>query len=206
MPYIIAVLALVVASIGFTLFQSSNSETATSFSEPVAMETEQMIATTTAPVENPTNNTKSETPTIPPEPSPKPTPTTPAPVPKPTPVPVPKPTPAPVPKPTPVPVPVNNTQYKDGTYKTQSSYRTPGGTYQMQVTMTVANDKISTANVVFDSRGANDSYSSSFSKAYQSKVVGQSLSTVKPSRVGGASLTTNAFNNAISSIRTQATS
>lgn len=191
MPYIIAVIALVVASVGFTLFQSSNNPVADIQSEPIVMEvsndTSAPTPTDTArPVNTGTPNTAlKNTPTVPPAAK---TPST----------------PTPQPTPTPTPVPVNTSHFKNGTYRAQSSYRTPGGSYLMQVTFTVANDKITAADVAFDGRGANDGYSRSFSDSYQNKVIGQSLETVRPSRIGGASLTTNAFNNALASIKTQA--
>jgi uncharacterized protein with FMN-binding domain len=197
MPYIIAVVALVIASIGFTLFQSSNTPVANTPAEPVATMEQPAVTTDTPPTPAPTpaptpdSSTANTPPQVPSGNTPKPTPT-------------PAPTPAPTPKPTPTPVPVSTNKYKDGTYTTQASYRVPAGPHQMQVTVTVSNDKITSANIVYDARTANDGYTMSFNDSYKSQVIGQNLGSVSPSRVGGASLTTNAFNSALATIRTQA--
>lgn len=206
MPYIITVLALIVVGVGFTLF-TSNTEVAKNESIPQSIEatdesiqningssTAEATTTNTDILETPTE-TKPIVPTTPPKPVTSgggPTPP-------------PSPTPIPVPVPVLVPVPVNTNDYKNGSYSTQTSYRTPDGTYQMDVTLTVSNDKIIAATVGYDSQGARDGYSKRFSSAYKSAIIGQDLGSANLSRVGGASLTTNAFNKAVSSIRTQAT-
>jgi hypothetical protein len=74
------------------------------------------------------------------------------------------------------------------------------------VNLTVADDKITNSSINFDSKGARDGYSKRFSSAYQSAIIGQDLGSASLSRVGGASLTTKAFNSALDSIRSQATS
>ena len=197
MPYIIAVVLLVVASVGFTLFQTSNNPVTNSFSEPVAIE--QTDTTSSTPEETPIvpdvtvpSSIPTETPASPSNTLPKP---------KPTPTPAPAPTPAP--KPTPTPAPINTTAYKNGTYRTSSSYRTPDGQYLMEVGVTVSNDIITSTSLSF-TKGGGDSYSKKFNNSYQSTVIGRDLSTVHPSRIGGASLTTRAFNSALDTIRSQA--
>ncbi len=201
MPYFITVLALVVLSVGFTLFQSQP-EVAQGASESSSLdkmeETVQSIIATDTPAiitdiiedVSPAGEmpAESKTPSQPTAPSTNnPTPSTPTPT-------------------TPTPAPAIATDYRNGTYSTQSSYRTPGGTYQINVNLTIANDKITDSTVSFDSKGARDGYSKRFSNSYQSVIVGQDLGSASLTRVGGASLTTRAFNNAIISIRRQATS
>ncbi len=197
MPYFIAVLALVVMSVGFTLFHSS-SVAANVSDEPLSLATvadsvEAFVATNTPAIvsnvfedEKTSDEPDEQTTTL-----------------EQTPIETPKPT-TPVPKPT--PAPVITTDFRNGSYATQSSYRTPNGTYQISVNLTVVNDKVTNSSVSFDSKGARDSYSKRFSSSYQSALIGQDLGTASLSRVGGASLTTDAFNNAIDSIRSQATS
>ncbi len=203
MPYFIAVLALVVVSVGYTLFNSQSEVGQTTTETPsiefVKEAVNSLIATNTpqTTTENSDNiiteTPVTETPTSQPEPTPASpsSPTSPAPTPT---------------TPSPTPAPVITNDYRNGTYNTQTSYRTPDGTYQMDVSFTVANDKITSTNLTFDSKGARDGYSKRFSNSYQSQLIGQDLGSVSLSRVGGASLTTKAFNNAINSIRNQATS
>ena len=207
MPYFITVLALVVLSVGFTLFQSQP-EVAQGASESSSLEkmeeTVQSIIATDTPaiitdiIEDVSlageMTAESKTPSQPTAPSTNnPTPSTPTPT---------TPTPAPA-----IAIAIAiATDYRNGTYSTQSSYRTPGGTYQISVNLTIANDKITDSTVSFDSKGARDGYSKRFSNSYQSVIVGQDLGSASLTRAGGASLTTRAFNNAIISIRRQAVS
>ncbi|MEN9920502.1 MAG: hypothetical protein RL538_395 [Candidatus Parcubacteria bacterium] len=100
--------------------------------------------------------------------------------------------------------PVSTNTYTNGTYAASQTYRTPEGTYTMNVKVSVADDTVSGVTVQFDSEGARDGYSRKFSSAYQSTVLGKDLEAVHLSRIGGASLTTTAFNKALDSIRSQA--
>jgi hypothetical protein len=203
MPYFITVLALVVLSVGFTLFQSQD-EVAEGVTETQSLEKMEekinaLIATNTpAIITDIVEDVSSddETSTQPETPSQPTTPATNNPTPS-------APTPAPA---APTPAPAITTDYRNGTYSAQSSYRTPDGTYQISVNLTVANDKITGSTISFDSRGARDGYSKRFSSSYQSAIIGQDLGSASLSRVGGASLTTRAFNTALDSIRSQATS
>ncbi|MEY2664939.1 MAG: hypothetical protein RLZZ480_44 [Candidatus Parcubacteria bacterium] len=200
MPYIITVLALIVMGVGFTLFQSNTTtepeavsldtiveeiRETTSFGTTTSEEGgEEEVAETEDAEETTANNT--------PPPVTETKPTTPAPS---------NPTPAPA-EPAPS-APVRTSTYTDGTYRTSSTYRTPGGTYTMDVGITVQNDTITASTLSF-SKGGGDGYSKRFSGGYQSVIVGQSLDSANLSRVGGASLTTRAFNSALDSIRSQA--
>lgn len=94
--------------------------------------------------------------------------------------------------------------YADGTYTASKTYRTPEGSYTMNVSLTVANDTVTAVSTTFDSKAQRDGYTKRFSNSYQSYVLGKDLESVSLSRVGGASLTTGAFNSALSSIRSQA--
>lgn len=196
MPYVIAVLALVVISVGFTLFQSQGEVTMEMTSlaglEVAEEAPDSAIVTNTIPnitdTKSPLAQVQEEAaiePVIanPPSETPKLTPT-----------------------PSPTPTPVLTTDFKNGGYATQSSYRTPDGTYQINVNLTIENDKITNSSISFDADGARDSYSKRFSNSYQSAIIGQDLGTASLSRVGGASLTTKAFNIALAGIRFQATS
>lgn len=96
------------------------------------------------------------------------------------------------------------TTYNNGTYSTSKTYRTPDGSYTMNVSITLANDTVTSVSTTFDSKAQRDGYTKRFSNSYQSYVLGKDLESVNLSRVGGASLTTGAFNSALNTIRSQA--
>ncbi len=74
----------------------------------------------------------------------------------------------------------------------------------MNVSVTVNNDEVTASTLSFDADGSRDGYSKRFSGGYQSQVLGKELGNITLSRVGGASLTTAAFNSALSNIKSQA--
>ncbi len=194
MPYIIAVLVLVILGTGYTLFEKKNPSSEELATNPLVI-TGTSSESTTIPLsdikqtkeaatqktedlydDNPSESDSREEATA--------TPTSPT--------------------PTPAATPVDNNTYTNGTYYATKSYRTPDGTYQMNVSVTIKDDKVTASTLSFDADGARDSYSKRFTSGYQSQVIGQTLEGFSLSRVGGASLTTNAFNSAVSSIRSQA--
>ena len=202
MPYIITVLALIVVGVGFALF-SSNTEVATNESLPQTIEaTEESIenmlgaSTTETKTTDTTVDTPTQTPTEPAPQSPQNSPTAPAPNGA-------QPT-SPTPPKTPAPVQAPASTYTDGTYYTTKSYRTPDGTYQMTLGITVKGDTVTNSTLSYDSEGARSSYTKRFNSGYQNQVIGKDLGSINLSRVGGSSLTTAAFNNALSSIKSQA--
>lgn len=101
----------------------------------------------------------------------------------------------------------SSTQFKDGTYSAEGDYATPGGTEAIDVTLTVKGGVVTDSSVSqqpadHDSRA----YQMEFAKSYKSSVVGRSLSELKLDVVAGSSLTSGGFNEAVDSIRTQASS
>ena len=96
---------------------------------------------------------------------------------------------------------------KDGTYSTTMTYAIPHGSQStLTVKLVITNGKISDVVSAYQA-GDRESiqYQDWFDAEYKSLVVGKTLDEVSLSRVGGASLTTNAFNNALSDITAQAT-
>ena len=97
--------------------------------------------------------------------------------------------------------------YKDGTYTASSRYHVPhGGTNTMSATVTIASGRITavkTNDTYTD--GESAMYVDSFDTSANSSVVGTSLANASFSRIGGASLTTSAFDSVLDTIRTQAT-
>lgn len=98
------------------------------------------------------------------------------------------------------------TGYKDGTYKATKSYNVPHGEVNsITVEVAVANDAITSVNVD-DSYGDRESasYVSSFERSVSAAVKGKKLSSLSVGRIGGASLTSSAFKQALSTIVAEA--
>jgi putative ABC transport system ATP-binding protein len=99
-------------------------------------------------------------------------------------------------------------EYENGEYEAVGSYTVPNGTeHTVQVVLAVESDEVTRALVYFDGQEegqTSTNYQAQFLDAVEDVVVGQALGDVSPSRVGGASLTTQAFNDAVGDIRSQA--
>jgi hypothetical protein len=98
------------------------------------------------------------------------------------------------------------TDFVDGTYTTQVSYFTPRRTeHVMDISLTLENDVVVATEIVWDGDVTPKTPNhTSFDNAYEALVVGQPLNEIYLSRVGGASLTSEAFNEAIQTIETEA--
>ena len=98
------------------------------------------------------------------------------------------------------------TSYKDGTYTASSSYNVPhGGQNSIKATITISGGKITAASATNSYTDRESGmYIDSFNIYVNSDATGQSLAGYSPNRIGGASLTTYAFSNAIDTIRAQA--
>ena len=96
--------------------------------------------------------------------------------------------------------------YKDGTYNATASYRVPGGgTNSVQVTLTVKSDTITAVSVSNNiSESQPQYYTDSFAANIESAVVSTPLKSAYASRVGGASLTSGAFDDALQAITNDA--
>lgn len=96
--------------------------------------------------------------------------------------------------------------YKDGTYTVTQSYSVPhGDTNSISVSVTISSGKI-TAVTTDNSYTDHESgeYISSFEDSVSGVIVGQSIGSTSSSRIGGASLTSSAFYDALDTIATQA--
>ena len=96
--------------------------------------------------------------------------------------------------------------YKDGTYKATTSYYVPhGANNSLTASVTVSGGKVSAVTVNNNYSDQESSYYiDSFVSAVQNAVVGKSIDGLSLSRIGGASLTTQAFDDALATIRTDA--
>ncbi len=93
----------------------------------------------------------------------------------------------------------------DKTFTSTVSYNVPeNGVQSLSITVTL-NENIITNISILQSKGAGKSrnYQNNFEASYKSLVLGKDIKSVSLSRVGGASSTTNAFNQAIKSINSQ---
>jgi hypothetical protein len=111
--------------------------------------------------------------------------------------------------PTPKPPVTAVTTYKNASYNASADYNAPGRTnHIVAVNLTVANDIVTDVSVSYsgDKSGESSQYQKRFSGSIQSQVVGKKLDSISLSRVGGASLTTNAFNEALVNIKASAQS
>jgi hypothetical protein len=100
------------------------------------------------------------------------------------------------------------TTYADGTRTVNTSYIAPGNAnHTMTVTLALKGDIVTASSIVYggDTVDTSKNYQSKFMAAYQSQVIGKKLDSIKLSRVGGASLTSNAFNDAVAKVKAAAT-
>ena len=91
------------------------------------------------------------------------------------------------------------------TYTAAITYRVPSPEQNsITVNLTVTDGVITAADVNnIANSPESKQYSSRFMSSYKTVVVGQKLSDISLTRVGGASLTSNAFNAAVNAIKTQ---
>jgi len=97
-----------------------------------------------------------------------------------------------------------STTYKDGTYAETGRYISPGGAESIEVSVTLADDIITSATVKGNATGESKEHQDDFIAGYKSYVVGKDIDTVSLSRVGGSSLTPNGFNAALKLIKADA--
>lgn len=96
--------------------------------------------------------------------------------------------------------------YKDGTYSATGGYISPGGNESIDVTLAIADGKITTASATtHPATSTSSQYQSEFTGSFKSLVVGKSVDEIRLSRVAGSSLTSNGFNDALEQIKDEAT-
>jgi uncharacterized protein with FMN-binding domain len=95
--------------------------------------------------------------------------------------------------------------YADGVYDATASYFTPNNTeHVIDVSLTIADGVVAGVEVVYDGSSAKTPNHSRFDAAVAGDVVGVPLDDVQLSRTGGASLTSEAFNEAVDTIKQDA--
>ena len=95
--------------------------------------------------------------------------------------------------------------YKDGTYSAIGSYVSPEGGESVGVTLTLKSDMVVDSTVTPNAQdGTSANYQKVFISGYKQYVIGKKISDINLTRVSGASLTPQGFNDAISKIEVQA--
>lgn len=90
------------------------------------------------------------------------------------------------------------------TFTAEASYLTPKRTeHDIVVSLTLKDRVVVDADVTYDGGAAQTPAHSGFDGAYKSEVIGKTLNEISLSRVGGASLTSDAFNEAVAEIRSE---
>lgn len=88
--------------------------------------------------------------------------------------------------------------YKNGTYTASANYYVPKYQNSISINISIENDIIKSATASHDYTDRESGlYIDSFDSQLSSKIVGKKISDIKLSRVGGASLTTYGFNDAL---------
>jgi hypothetical protein len=94
----------------------------------------------------------------------------------------------------------------DGTHTANVTYFTPKrDEYSLSVSLTTENGVVTDATIIYGQGAEVDPNPQRFDGAYREVVIGQKLEDINLSRVGGASLTTAAFNEAVEQILTENT-
>jgi hypothetical protein len=101
---------------------------------------------------------------------------------------------------------LEDVSFKDGTYTVEDAYFVMAGLSEpMRTTVTLADGVITDASVAFDTQDIHSEYHQrDFSAVYKTQVIGAEITDVPFSRIGGASLTTGGFNDALEKVMSQA--
>ena len=95
--------------------------------------------------------------------------------------------------------------YADGTYTESGSYNAPSGTETVEVTITLADNTITDVSVVGEATDPQAKrHQAEFSDGIAAAVVGKSIDEISVDKIGGSSLTSGGFNEAIDAIKADA--
>ena len=96
-------------------------------------------------------------------------------------------------------------KYRDGTYSSTESYYTPKRIkHDIEVTLDIENNVITGVDVKYDGNPAKSPSHRKFDSAYKQITTGVRIDELEASRIGGSTLTTYAFVDAIDNIREEA--
>lgn len=97
--------------------------------------------------------------------------------------------------------------YADGEYRAPGHYTSPAGREVIEVTVTLEDDLIAEVHVEWTDGDASEEvahFQNAFDSDIQSVVIGVDIDEIVVDRVGGSSLTSGGFNEAIELIKLQA--
>ena len=95
--------------------------------------------------------------------------------------------------------------YKDGTYTATGTYTSPGGTEEVTVTLTLADDTITAATAEGGAtKPPSTQYQSEFVNNFAALIIGKDVADVTLDKVAGSSLTSAGFNKAVETIKSEA--
>lgn len=97
--------------------------------------------------------------------------------------------------------------YQDGTYDATADYQSPNGTETIKVTVTLEGDVVTEVEVEgasVDPSPEVERYQGEFEDGIDAEVVGKNIDELQVDRVGGSSLTSGGFNEAIEQIKVKA--
>jgi hypothetical protein len=98
-------------------------------------------------------------------------------------------------------------EYTDGTYEVQGDYVSPAGPSHVIVELTIADDIVTDVTVTpLATDTTSLGFQTQFADGIAAVVVGKDIDTLAVSRVGGSSLTSGGFNDALAQIKAEALS
>lgn len=96
-------------------------------------------------------------------------------------------------------------EYADGTYTAEGDYVSPAGPSRVSVEITLAGDVVTAVTVTPESTDSTaKGFQTQFADGIAAVVEGQDIDTLSVSRVGGSSLTSGGFKDAIEKIKAEA--
>jgi hypothetical protein len=102
-------------------------------------------------------------------------------------------------------VPASNATYKDGEYTEQGAYNSPGGPELISVDLTIKSNAVSAVVVkTVKADPTATQYEKLFEQGISKAIVGKQINELNVSRVGGSSLTSMGFNDALDKIKSSA--
>lgn len=96
-------------------------------------------------------------------------------------------------------------EYTDGTYEATGDYVSPAGPSQVTVEITLADDVVTSVTVTpLATDPTSKGFQTQFADGIAAAIEGQDIDTLNVSRVGGSSLTSGGFNDAVEQIKSEA--
>lgn len=97
--------------------------------------------------------------------------------------------------------------YTDGAYEATGDYVSPAGPSQVTVALTLTDDVVTDVTVTpLATDPTSKGFQTQFADGIAAEIVGHDIDTLTVSRVGGSSLTSGGFNDALAQIKAEAVS